>query len=76
MLSLLLTMSDIKATHLYEKFILLFPSWEEKVVKYGRKGDTLVLHTRSLNRLYFWTNGTDWVLTTERRNIPNGKDLK
>lgn len=60
--------SDIKAAHLYEKFLLLFPSWEEKVLKYKRKGDVLILLTRSNSSLYFWLENGGWVLTTERRD--------
>jgi len=57
-------MSDIKATHLYEKFLLLFPSWEEKVVSYKRKDDTLILKTRSKNDIYFYTSGNDFILSS------------
>lgn len=59
-------LSDIKADRLYEKFILLFPSWEEKVLRYKRKGEVLVLITRSNNALYFWLDGNDFVLTTKK----------
>lgn len=57
-------MSDVKADHMYEKFLLLFPSWEEKIERYSRKNDILVLKTRSHNQLYFWVNGSAWSLST------------
>lgn len=49
---------------MYEKFLLLFPSWEEKIERYSRKNDILVLKTRSHNQLYFWVNGSAWSLST------------
>ena len=61
------TTDDIKARHLFEKFILLFPSWEGKVVRYKRKDDVLILLTTSNNSLYFWLENGGWVLTTEHK---------
>lgn len=66
-------MNDIKADHLYERFCLLFPSWEEKIAAYTRIGplDILKLKTNSKNVYYFGLNGTELIFTSNKHYALN-----